>query len=596
MSEDRKKIILVSLALFFALQGAAFAQDLILTPTEESITPSLRAPSLMDFLTPTNEVRTKAEEKSGVLVTSIEVGGNRIVPTQKVMEAIFTTVGDQFFDAKVASDVKAIYNLGYFSDVSADTPDHMGGKKVIYNVTENPLLSAISFEGVTAFTTEALTSQMKTRTGEILNYAVLRGDIEGINNLYRSNGYILARVIDIAVEPGTSVLKIKIIEGLIESVSIEGNDKTQDYVIRRELNTKPGKPLNEKILTKDLRRVFNLGFFSEVNPNFVAGESPDKVVLVVKVKEQSTNTVNFGGGYGERDGWFGFVNLSVNNLFGTGQALMINGQSGQQSQTYQFKYFNPWILEDRLGDHTSFTFRRWYTVGSDVYFVGQNELHNGWDVSFGKPFYEDVWRASLTLGGEWVGPYGGSTFEAYDSNTVGVSLSYDTRDNWLNPTEGVQHTVSVKTGIKYTSGRQSLFTKYGVDFNFFRPLAERQVLAFHVGTGLAVGDVPVGEVFWVGSANTVRGYSIADAHLGTKKILANLEYRYTFNEVFQGVLFYDWGNSWYDGAPDFGRFMSGMGLGVRINTPLGPIRLDYGIAAGRNAGEGYLHFSIGQTF
>jgi len=608
MPEDLKKITLMSLALFVLLSGTSFAllnrtsspevieppNIVVPAPTENTVAPSTSAPSLKDFLTPSNEVQPK-NEPSGISVTAIEIKGNKIVPTKTITDAVFTKVGDQFFDAKVDADIKAIYNLGFFSDVTADTPDHLEGKKVVYNVVENPILSGISFEGVSVFTPEALTSSMKTRPGDILNYTQLRSDIDNINGMYKNNGYILARVIDVAVEPSTSVLKVKVIEGLVESISIEGNDKTQGYVILRELNTKPGTPLNEKVLTKDLRRVYNLGFFSEVNPNFAPGKAPDKVVLVVNVKEQSTNTVNFGGGYGERDGWFGFVDLEVNNLFGTGQGLMMKGQSGQQSQTYQFKYFNPWVLEDKLGDHTSFTARRWYTVGSDVYFVGQNEIHNGWDLTLGKPFYEDVWRASVTLGGEWVGPYAGSTFEAYDSNTVGLSLSYDTRDNWLNPTEGVLHTLSLKTGVMYSS-KTALFTKYGEDSNFFYPLAERQVLAFHLGAGLGVGDIPVGEDYWVGSANTVRGYSVYDAHVGTRKLLANLEYRYTFNEMFQGVLFYDWGDAWFEGAPDFAHFMSGTGVGVRVNTPLGPIRLDYGIAGGKNLGEGYLHFSIGQTF
>jgi outer membrane protein insertion porin family len=100
----------------------------------------------------------------------------------------------------------------------------------------------------------------------------------------------------------------------------------------------------------------------------------------------------------------------------------------------------------------------------------------------------------------------------------------------------------------------------------------------------------------VGSANTVRGYYPSEARLGRKKLLLNVEYRYTFNEVFQGVGFFDFGNAWDEGAPPFGDFISGKGFGIRLNTPLGPLRLDYGIGAGKNFGEGIIHFSMGQAF
>ncbi|MEK7377016.1 MAG: BamA/TamA family outer membrane protein, partial [Candidatus Margulisiibacteriota bacterium] len=148
---------------------------------------------------------------------------------------------------------------------------------------------------------------------------------------------------------------------------------------------------------------------------------------------------------------------------------------------------------------------------------------------------------------------------------------------------------------KYASVRTT-FSKYSIDLNQFVKLAEQHTLAGHVGVGLGLGDIPVGEIYYVGGANTVRGYEPFQAKTGKRKLLANLEYRLTFNDMFQGVLFYDWGNAWDSGGIIFSDFISGKGFGLRLNTPMGPIRLDYGIGANRAFAEGVLHFSIGQAF
>ncbi len=588
-------IALTALILFY---GVSSSQVDLSIPTSESpedlnisTSEGFTFPSLLNIENKAPEEKVKVEPEAAI--TSIEVTGNKLVATDKVLEAVFSRVGDAYLEIKAQSDVKAIYNLGYFSDVASERSRYKGGIKLSFKVVENPLIRTVVFEGNLVLSSEVLSGSMETKAGDILNYTKLREDMKKIDDLYHSLGYILARVIDVSADQG--ILRIKIIEGVIESVDIAGNESTKNYVILRELNTKDGSVLNEKTLSKDLRRVFNLGFFSEVNPTFVPGGTPDKVKLVVNVKEQRTNTINVGGGYGEREGWFGFADLSVNNLFGTGQAIMIRGQTGTNLQTYQFKYYNPWVLEDYFGDHLGFTFKRWYTVGTDFYFSGQNEIHNGYDLNFSKPF-ADVWRAGVGFGGEWVGPYSGSSFEAYDTNTIDLSMSYDTRDILMNPTEGQFHTVSTRWGWKFAGDSATQFMKYGLDFNFFVPLAERQVLAFHAGTGLAVNDVPIGELYWVGGANTVRGYYPSEARTGRRKLLMNAEYRYTFNEVFQAVVFLDYGNAWDDGPPNFSDFLSGKGLGVRINTPLGPIRLDWGVASGKNFGDGVLHFSIGQAF
>jgi outer membrane protein insertion porin family len=528
------------------------------------------------------------------IISDIEIRGNWNIPEKKIMNVVFSRIGDSLFEKKIKSDVKAIYGLGFFKDASATFESTATGTKVIFIVQENPNIEDIIMEGNTVYSTAELISLIQSKKGSILNFKKLQEDITAINDKYKENGYILARVIDVETDDIHNTLTFKIIEGVVESISLTGNDSTKDYVIIREIKTKPGTVFNEKSFKSDLRRVFNLGFFSEVNPSFEPGSSPDNIVIALDIKEARSSTINFGGGYGEREGWFGFVDLSLNNLMGTGQGLLIRGQSGQELSTYQFKYFNPWFFPERFGDNTSFTFRRWLTIGRDIYLTEQDARYNGWDISIGKPLFED-YKIAWTLGSEVVSPHGTSTFEGYQSDTIGLTLSYDTRDFWLNPTEGRYYTFSVKQGWKHASSTTGFF-KLGSDLNHYFPVQKNQVLAFHVGMGIGFGDIPVGEEYWAGGANTIRGYYISEARRGTRKFIFNTEYRLNFSELFQGVFFFDWGNAWNEGLPDPVDFISSWGPGVRINTPLGPIRLDYGVPGGKTFSEGVMHFSIGQAF
>ncbi len=530
-------------------------------------------------------------------ISGVYVQGNSNIPSEQIFQNIISKVGDSLSEDKVNDDIKLIYAMGYFSDVKRELKKTASGTEIRYIVKENPVIRGISLEGFSVYPEQKILSTLESRTGAIMSFKSIQNDVQAIEQLYRGDGYILAKVVDVSVDPATEFLTIKLIEGRIENVIINGTKNTKDYVILREMNSKPGSVLNEVTLRKDLRRVFNLGFFSEVTPDFEPGLDNDKVSVVMNIKEGKTNTINFGGGYGEREGWFGFVDLSAENLFGTGQGTLLRGQSGQQQSTYQFRYSVPWFMPQQLGDRTTLTFRRWLTMGKNVYLVDTPEregVYNGWETAFNRPI-SDEWSVGLSVGSERVDNTAATTFEPYTSNTVGLSVSYDSRDNWMNPSTGVYYVLGLRRGWKIASA-QTNFTKYTLDLNRFLPLGSGQVLAMHLGVGTGIGDVPIGEIFYAGGANTIRGYDPSESRTGKDKLIANIEYRYSFNDMFQGVLFFDWGNAWNTGWPDPGKFISGRGFGLRLNTPMGPIRLDYGIGSNRAFSEGTLHFSVGHAF
>lgn len=534
------------------------------------------------------------------LISAIDVRGNKNIGQEKIYEAVLSRVGESVTQEKINNDIRAIYALGFFDNVEVAFEKTKTGTKIIYKVKENPIISGIIFEGNTVYPSEKLFNIISSKKGGILSYKLIQDDIKTIDEFYHKDGYLLEKVIDVSTDTVEARIKIKILEGLIETIELTGNELTKDYVILREIKSKPGTILNEKILSKDLRRLFNLGFFSEVTPNFEPGSSVDKIILEIKVKESKTNTINFGGGYGEREGWFGFIDLSADNLLGIGHSALLRGQAGQQQSTYQLRYTYPWFMPDRLGERVSATVKRWVTQGKNIYLLETAERegnYNGFDISFSKPF-SDEWSSSLSLGSEKVNPTGTASFEPYDSNTVGLSLSFDTRDNWMNPSTGRYYIFGVRQGWKKTAAEATDFVKYTAEINQFIKIFDRLTFAAHAGLGIGMRDVPIGEIFYVGGSNTVRGYEPAEpqAQNGKRRLLLNLEYRYSFNEMFQGVLFYDWGGAWENSWPSPEKFISGKGLGIRFNTPMGPIRLDYGIGQNKSFSEGALHFSIGQAF
>ncbi|KAF0134513.1 MAG: hypothetical protein FD145_531 [Candidatus Saganbacteria bacterium] len=527
-------------------------------------------------------------------ITAIDIRGNGMVPENEIKSALFSKVGDALEEVKLKNDLKAIYALGYFEDATVDIEEFKEGSKIIFSVIENNIVDNVKIEGNVVYSTKEINSIINIKPGKILNLKTMRGDIDSINQYYKKNGYSMSRVADVLVSDDKKKITFKIIEGIVEAVTLEGNETTRDYVILREMNLKPGKVFNEEILSKDLRRIFNLGYFSELVPAFEPGTSADKIILALKIKETRTNSVNFGGGFGEREGWFGFADLALNNLMGTAQGVLLKGQSGQQITTYQFKYTNPWILPEKFGPRTSITTRLWNTMGTDIYLTQQDQVNLGWDLALGK-YLRDDYQVSYSIGSERVSPRGSAAFETYISNFIGLSLSYDSRDFWMNPSKGGYHTLSFRQGWKYTNITTN-YMKFGLDLNFFTSLRDQLVFASHYGLGLGIGDVPIGELYWAGGPSSIRGFNLDEIKKGEKKITVNQEFRYTFNETFQGVFFFDWGDAWSNGYPVFNLFRFGWGPGLRLNTPLGPIRLDYGIGSGKNAGEGILHFSIGQAF
>lgn len=541
------------------------------------------------------------------LISAIEVKGGSKSLTNLILNEIGLKEGDVVDPLKIQMDVRNVQSLGLFSEVHAD----MEGSKLVFYVTENPQITTVEFKGLTVFTPSFLLENFKTKIGDYFNIKTIQKDIDFIKALYQDKGYTEAKVINVqSPEKTGDPLVFEITEGIIENIIVTGNRLTKDYVILREMETKPGSLIHAPTLKEDLRRIYNLSYFTELKPNFLPGTTPNTQILEIDLTERPSNgTFTFGGGYSATGGLSMFTNLNWDNLFGMGQTIVFNSQFGRAS-TYQFKYYNPWMWDKRK----SFSFRTWLTNGSveSINPLGgslsyQNEKRGGVELGVGWPYSYEL-KTVHYVKYEKVKLLDSN--KLYTVQSYRYVVSYDTRDVVFNPTEGNFSSLSIEKGFKIYADSLD-FTRYDIDLRKYFKTFEQQTIATRLLLGyirspdISDTDLFNGEYYRVGGGNTVRGYDeFSPFASGNKQVVANVEYRFLFGDTFQVILFVDAGyasrfvnpdGSYRTVSPfDLSQYKIGKGIGTRITIPmLGQLRLDFGID---EVGNSRIHFSVGQTF
>lgn len=548
--------------------------------------------------------------------------------------------------------VASFYRNYGFVDVSADKEiERYPAKGDIYiNVSVNEgkkyTVGSVVIKGNKIASTEDLTEQIKLIEGEVFTEDLLHNDSAAIQGYYLEKGYIFARI-----EPNTSLNpdtgKVDINYNIIENelayvnrIEIRGNIKTRDKIVRRELRLNPGERFDGKKLKRSKERLNNLGFFEEVSFDMADTDEPNKKDLIVEVKEAKTGEFSFGGGYSSVDKLIGFMEIAQKNFdfknfstfTGAGQDLRLKAQLGSVSNSFELSFTEPWIFDYPL----SFGFDLYNTEHdreSDVGY-GYDEQHTGGDLRFGKEISEFT-RAGLTYKIERV-TIGDVPTDATNDlkseegenlvSTLGLSLTRDNRDNVFSPTRGTVLGSSFELAGGPLGGDKDFFRVIGsglYDMPVFRVGRAKRgeevkysVLEFRLRAGIVseFGNsetVPIYERFYLGGSNSVRGYnerkigpldSATDDPLGGESmLLGNIELTYPLMDFIKGALFYDVGNVWAVSS-DLGNggFRAGVGLGVRLKTPIGPIKLDYGIPLNDEPGEdgrsGKFHFSVSRGF
>ncbi|MFH0838912.1 MAG: outer membrane protein assembly factor BamA [Candidatus Omnitrophota bacterium] len=526
-----------------------------------------------------------------------------------------------FIEAKVGSSLE--YTSGNrFINIHIEVSE---GKKYFVGETQ--------ISGNKIFDVTDIKSKLKMKKNSVFSQSALKKDEQNIQDLYFEQGYIFADVRSATVvneSTGSIDVTYNIAEGelcYVDKIIVKGNTKTKDVVIRRELRIFPGDKFDGVKLRRSKEKLYNLGYFEEIGYDIEEGSAPTKKNLVVTVKETKTGEFSFGGGYSSIDRLVGFIEIAQNNFdimsfpnfTGAGQVLRIRAELGKSRRDYLVSFTEPWIF----GRPVSFGFdlyrRTQYRSGTSGF--SYDEQRTGGDVRLGRSFGEFN-RGELTYRLEEVKisdvPADASEdFTAEEGANVLSSLNFlfsrDTSDNIFNPTRGYNAYISTEvTGGPFGGDKDFISHNAGgsVYFTHFKNFVlELKLRAGIVDVFSNAERVPIYERFFAGGANTIRGYKerkvgpkdISGEPIGGKSLLiGNAEYTFPLFEYLKGAVFYDVGNVWSK-ISDIGSggYKAGAGLGVRVKTPLGPIKVDFGYPLSKTSGEkkqGRFYFNMTRGF
>lgn len=569
---------------------------------------------------PPAEVEQAAAPYFGQLVTKIMVSGNNVTPTEDIMSVLKTKPGMTLTSEGLGKDLYSLYNMGWFYDLQPEFRQVPEGVQVTYNVMENPIYQQLEVEGNTKISTEKIAEILDMTKGNLINIKEVNNKVQKLEAEYNKQGYILARVSDIRMQPeGTLLLVVN--EGIVEDFKIKGNTKTKDYVITREMRLKKGEPFNANDARRSMQRIYNLGYFEDVNIKLNPGQAPNAIEVEITVVEMNTGTFGIGAGYSDADGFIGMVSVGDKNFRGTGDKINIRWEfGGADNKNYEFTYTRPWIDSKETSATISI-----YDITNEYADYDRNadeiarydKKRRGQELTFSRKTNNEFVNNYLTLKNRddiYKGAVGGYSTQYYEpsydpiindgsnaedrrkenfgsTRSIGVSRIYDSRDNIYDPHEGKRNAYTMEyAGL----GGDFDFTKYSVDYRYYYRQGAENVIAVQFGAGYASGNMPLSQRFAMGGSETLRGYK-DDQFKGNSMLKATVEYRLPIVKKVQGVVFVDSGYAWdkkTEDAFDLSKMQYSYGLGLRINSPLGPVKLDYGY--GKQGGR--FHFSFGGQF
>jgi len=608
------------------------------TPTPQPVTPpstTPQPPATTETQVLVGEVTIKTPEGQSPLSLELQ---------QKIYDAIATKPGRTVTRTQLQSDINAIFATGFFSNVQAEPEDTDIGVRVTFFVLPNPVLKSVNTEGTKVLEPDVINRIFGSQIGKITNLKDIQAGVKELEKYYQDKGYVLAQIVDIKATPEGNI-NLVVSEGTIEAIKVafineDGKtvDKdgkpvtgnTRDFIVTRELTLKEGEIFNKNTIQNDLQKVFALGLFEDLNIGLAPGTDPRKVIVTVNVKERNTGSIAAGAGLSSSTGLFGTVSFQQQNLGGNNQKLGLDIQVGERDLLFDLNFTDPWLAGDP--NRTSFTAnifsRRLYSyifdspIGIGVSQDTPRINRIGTGFSFSRPL-DPTTTASLGLRYERVSiTDGNNNIAAVDSLNNPLSASgtgqddllllqfayaTDKRDNPTKPTSGSVFRVATEQSIPIGLGSVFL-NRVRASYSYFIPVSflnlseGAQTIAFNIQGGSVLGTLPPYEAFQLGGSNSVRGWDEGKIGSGRSFGIFSAEYRFPVFSILGGVLFFDYGTDFgsaadVPGNPAGARNKpgngAGYGIGVRVQSPLGSIRVDYGMSS--NGGVQF-SFGLGEKF
>ena len=640
------------LADFNALKETGYFEDVILQPTSYNggvriVVDVVEKENVVDLLKEKGvAVNTLREDTDkSIVISSVKFIGNSRVTTSELLDITQLKAGEYFSRSRVEDAQRRLLATGKFSEVKPDAQVANGKMALSFEVVENPIVKSIVITGNHAIPTSTIMSALTTKPGSVQNYNNLREDRDKILGLYQAEGYTLVNITDMSTdENGT--LRISIVEGIVRKIEVKKmvtkqkgnrrtpNDdvlKTKDYVIDREIEIQPGKIFNVKEYDATVDNLMRLGIFKNVKyeARSIPGD-PEGIDLILLIDEDRTAELQGGVAYGSETGFLGTLSLKDSNWRGKGQEFGFTFEKSNKNYTgFALDFYDPWIKDtDRVswgwgayktnyGDEDSELFHEIDTVGFRVN-IGKGlwkdfRLSIGTKVEYIKEKHQDG-RLRQANNGKWY--YKDSKnkwheIEGVDDKywlwSVYPYISYDTRNNYLNPTSGLYGKFQIEVGHAggYKAGN---FGNVTLELRaYHKGLFKKNTFAYKVVGGVASNSTKESQKFWVGGGNSLRGYD-GGFFRGSQKLVATIENRTQINDIIGFVVFADAGRAWKQNGRDpsytrdnshFGHNIgTTAGVGIRLNTPIGPLRFDFGWPVGNKMDDDGMkfYFNMGQSF
>ncbi len=475
------------------------------------------------------------------------------------------------------------------------------GDTLVVDGTPAPKLDSIHVQHTGLLAASELDSVLAGFRGRALDATSLVALVSAIHRQYRRHGWALAHVDSVGFDSARGLLTLKINDGRIDRITVDGNTHTRTYVILREFPLSAGQPFNLPKAERGLDQIYSTGLFEWVG--LAVRQSASHQEIVIRVKERDSRLVRFGARYDlERRGKL-FVEYADENLLGAGNTLSALGLYGVRDQEARIDYrvdriFRTFLttqfdLYHRSGRH--FAFRSGRSVGE------YREKRTGFTFRFGEQMHRlgTVWFGFRwenillrRLSGE------GYPTGSYTLRTIGIRSLLDSRDRIPFARSGKRHELF----YEYSSGRfltsQISYTKFASSLESFFTFAVRHTLHAKIDWGISDLTTPFPEQYTLGGQNSFYGLREEELR-GRHFWLSSLEYRYALPWGFHADWYLsfrlDWGAIWPKDIISISNkdFFYGVGAALSADTILGPFTIAYGRT---QHGETQLYFSAGKSF
>jgi len=504
-----------------------------------------------------------------------------------------------------------------------------GALQIVIAIDEGPQyhVGKLSFVGYKATSEPKLRAVVKMKEGAVYSAKAIKDDAKALADAYGSGGYVDLTIIPESSPAHGGLIDItyKIDEGqrsYVERISITGNTRTKDKVIRREVLIAPGDVFNTVRVETSKKRLENLGYFSKVDTFPVDTEVEGRKNLDIQVEEKRTGSLNFGAGFSTVDSLVGFIELTQGNfditnwpsLTGGGQKFRIRLQGGTERKDVELTLTEPWFMDRPISvSYSGFYHEANYL--SSLY----DQRNYGFSLDVRKgilPYLYatlgyrlesiDTFNVVLTASDQLLAETGPST-----KSVVTASLVFDRRDNPFLTRSGER--ITYTWWVAGPGGTEQIYG-FDVEASKYWHLPWDTILLINAEVagvdkwGDQTKLVKIYDRLFLGGSNNLRGFEFRD--VGPKDIhgeplggqsmaRTTIEFTFPIIEKARGALFYDTGfvntNPW---DYNFDNVASDIGFGLRLDLPIGPLRVDYGIPIQQagNHGSGKFNFNVGYQF